>query len=237
MPDLNLIDEGGFEDLPVPAAAVPPAKKKTSSSGGGGGGKTIIILLMVLILCAAGVYLLNQRGIIKLWGKKKPLVAQIQDEPFPQEPAQQSSQEQPTQTPKQDDTTVTLLEAPPGEENLETAPEPEAKVAKPSADKPKAKKEKAEVVETETSSKLSEMQGEYTIQVVAYKEKKQAVEIANNLEIAGYPSFVEKVPMKGGDWYTVRVGRYASPEEAKKAVKTFAAQLQAHYVIDKIRTK
>jgi cell division protein FtsN len=221
MPDLNLIDEGGFEDIPAPAAA-PPAKKKTSSSGGGGGGgKVILILLIVLILCAAGVYFLNQRGIIKLWGQKKPLVAQIQDEPFPQEPAQ-----------TQNDTTVTLLETPPGEENLETAAEPEVK-----ANKQKVKKEKAEVVETETSSKLSEMQGEYTIQVVAYREKEEAVETADNLEIAGYPSFVEKIPMKGGNWYTVRIGRYASPEEAKKAVKTFAAQLQAHYVIDKIRTK
>ena len=38
MPDLNLIDEGGFDEAPVPVA--PPAKKKISksSSGGGGGG-------------------------------------------------------------------------------------------------------------------------------------------------------------------------------------------------------
>ena len=40
MPDLNLIDEGGFDEAPAPAA--PPAKKKpVSSSSGGGGGKTI----------------------------------------------------------------------------------------------------------------------------------------------------------------------------------------------------
>jgi cell division protein FtsN len=224
MPELNLIDEGGFEDTPAPAA--PPAKKKINSSGSGGGGKTIIILLMLFILCAVGIYGLNQRGIIKLWGNKKPIVAQIQDEPFPQEPVQGQS----TQT--QNDTTMALLETPIGEDSLKIATEPEGKT-----NKPKVKKENVEVAETETSTKLNEMQGEYTIQVIAYREKDEAVEIADNLEIAGYPSFVEKVPMKGGEWYTVRIGRYASPEEAKNAVKTFPEQLQAHYVIDKIRTK
>ena len=40
--------------------------------------------------------------------------------------------------------------------------------------------------------------------------------------------------MKGGDWFTVRIGRYPSRDDAKKAVQSFAAQLQAHYVIDKV---
>ena len=43
--------------------------------------------------------------------------------------------------------------------------------------------------------------------------------------------------MKGGSWYTVRIGKYPSREDAQKAVKNFAPQLQAHYVIDKIRNK
>ena len=62
-------------------------------------------------------------------------------------------------------------------------------------------------------------------------------ETAKNLEFSGYPSFVEKIPMKGGDWYTVRIGHYASRDDAKKAVMSFAEQLQAHYVIDKVRSK
>jgi septal ring-binding cell division protein DamX len=91
------------------------------------------------------------------------------------------------------------------------------------------------MIETESSSKLSEMSGEFTIQVIAYREKKSAEETAKNLEISGYPSFVEKIPMKGGEWYTVRIGRYASRDEAKRAVESFAEQLRAHYVIDKVR--
>ena len=70
------------------------------------------------------------------------------------------------------------------------------------------------------------MKGEFTVQVIAYREKSKAEETAKNLEFSGYPSFVEKIPMKGGDWYTVRIGHYSSRDEAKKAVLSFAEQLQ-----------
>jgi septal ring-binding cell division protein DamX len=114
---------------------------------------------------------------------------------------------------------------------VETAPVEEK------AEPPKETAVKEEVAETESVSKLSEMSGEFTVQVVAYREKSKAVETSKNLEYAGYPSFVEKVPMKEGNFYTVRIGKYPSREDAQKAVKNFAAQLQAHYVIDKIRNK
>ena len=91
------------------------------------------------------------------------------------------------------------------------------------------------MIETESSSKLSEMSGEFTVQVIAYREKNKAEATKKNLEISGYPSFVEKIPMKGGEWYTVRIGRYSTRDEAKKAVESFAEELQAHYVIDKVR--
>jgi septal ring-binding cell division protein DamX len=226
MPDLNLIDEGGFDEAPVPVA--PPAKKKISKSGGGGGLK-ILALIMILILVVGGVvYYLNQRGTIKLWGKKKTTLAQLQDEPFQQEPMEQGTPEQaapeqaaePQQQP--DTSEVALLETAPVEEKVE--PQKETKAQE-------------EVTEPESVSKLSEMKGEFTVQVIAYREKSKAVETSKNLEYAGYPSFVEKVPMKGGDWYTVRIGKYPTREDAQKAVKNFAAQLQTHYVIDKIRNK
>ena len=105
------------------------------------------------------------------------------------------------------------------------------------AKKSRAVKKNEAVVETESPSKLGEMKCEFTVQVIAYREKSRAEETAKNLEFSGYPSFVEKIPMKGGDWYTVRIGRYLSREEAKKAVQSFGEQLQAHYVIDKVRSK
>jgi cell division septation protein DedD len=98
-----------------------------------------------------------------------------------------------------------------------------------------AGKKSKEASEEPMSAKLSEMKGEFTIQVVAYREKKEAVEMVKRLEFAGYPSFMEKYPMKGGDLYSVRIGRYPTRDAAHKAVKTFASQLQEKYFIAKVR--
>ena len=246
MPDLNLIDEGGFDDVPE-APVTPTAKKsvKSSGGGGGGGGKTILIVAVCLCLVAAAAYFLNHRGIIKLWGKKQQPIVKMEEEQFPPETASQ-----PAQVQKQADTNeVALLDTAPVEENVASGKQPEAvkepeavsepkpTTAAPPAKKSKSVKKKETVIETESSSKLSEMKGEFTVQVIAYREKVRAEETAKNLEFSGYPSFVEKITMKGGDWYTVRIGRYASRDDAKKAVQSFAEQLQAHYVIDKVRLK
>ena len=233
MPDLNLIDEGGFEEAPEAPATPPPVKKSVKSSSGGGSGKTILLIGVILCIAVAGVYFLNQRGIIKLWGKKQPPVVQIQEEQFPPE-----TTSQPAQAQKQADTNeVALLDTTPVEEKVESGKDAEAKSAEATAKKAKPGKKGEAMVETESASKLSEMKGEFTIQVIAYREKSKANETAKNLEFSGYPSFVEKIPMKGGDWYTVRIGRYTSRVEAKKAVQSFAEQLQSHYVIDKVRQK
>ena len=243
MPDLNLIDEGGFDDVPE-APATPPAKKSVKSSGGGGA-KTLFIVALVLCLLAVAAYFLNRRGIIRLWGKKQPAVVQVQEE-FPPEAVPQ----QPAQSQKLADTNeVALLDTGAVEEKTEPGKQPEvvkepeavtdlkAKSAAQTAKKIKAAKKNEAVIETEFPSKLSGMKGEFTVQVIAYREKSRAEETAKNLEFSGYPSFVEKIPMKGGDWYTVRIGRYPSRDEAKKAVLSFGEQLQAHYVIDKVRSK
>jgi len=215
MPDLNLIDEGGFEESSAPAA--PASKKK--SGGGGGGGKSILIIVLVVVVALGAVYFLNQKGIIKLWGKKQPVV-QL-EEPYPQDMVDQVPVEQ--GMPQVDTSEVALLETPTVEEKVEVqTPEAQAKT---------------EEVDAPPGSKLSEMHGDYTIQVVAYREKNKAEEMVKRLEFSGYPSFVEKVPMKGIDWYTVRIGRYPSRDDAKRAVITFADQLQAHYFIDKVRKK
>ncbi len=220
MPDLNLIDEGGFEDAPAPAA--PPVKKKITKSGSGGGGTKILIIVLTLAIIGGVLWYLNQQGIVKLWGKKKAQIAQMQDEPFQQEPINQSAQEPIQETQQSADTSqVALVDTAPVEEKTSTSTTAEEKTP----------------AESESISKLNEMSGEFTIQVIAYREKSKAIETANNLEYAGYPSFVEKIPMNGGDFYTVRIGKYPSREDAQKAVKSFAAQLQAHYVIDKVRNK
>jgi septal ring-binding cell division protein DamX len=246
MPDLNLIDEGGFEETQAEPVAAPPTKKIVKRSSGGGGGKIILLLLLVLCIAAAGVYFLNQRGILKLWGKKQQPIVQMQEEQFPPEVPTQ----QPIQAQKQADTNeVALINTTPVEEKAEVGKEsqsvkepeavkePAAKAKKSIAKKSKAARRSEAAIETESVSKLSEMVGEFTVQVVAYREKNKALETAKNLEISGYPSFVEMVPMNGGDWYTVRIGRYPTRDEAEKAVQSFAEELQAHYIIDKVHSR
>ncbi len=235
MPDLNLIDEGGFEESAAPAA---PAPKRKSSKGGGGGGGKFLIFLILLLVIGGGGYILYKKGLIKIPGKKAP-PAQVQEEPLPQEPIMQPPQEQPAQVPKQVDSgEVALLETSPAEE--QPARESEIKV-EPAKKGKSAKKLAGKTEESEeasfASAKLNEMQGAFTVQVVAYSEKNDAEIMAKRLEFSGYPSFVEELPEKGGTLYAVRIGRYSSPEEARKAVKTFASQLQDRNFIVKIRGK
>ncbi len=235
MPDLNLIDDGGFEESPAPAAPAP--KRKSSKGGGGGGGKFLVILILLLVIGGGG-YFLYKKGLIKIPGKKAP-PAQVQEEPLPQEPIMQPPQEQPAQTPKQVDSgEVALLETPPAEEQSshvgDTKVEPSKKGK--GAKNPSIKNEENEEPSF-ASAKLNEMQGAFTVQVVAYSEKNDAEIMAKRLEFSGYPSFVEELPEKSGTLYAVRIGRYSTPEEARKAVKTFASQLQDRNFIVKVRGK
>ncbi len=231
MPDLNLIDEGGLEESSAPAAA--PA---SSSGGGGGASRTILIVILVILIGAVAVFFLNKKGIIKLWGKKPaPAMTEVHESDFPPEQMEQGMGEEAQaqqQAPATDSSQVALVETPPVDE-YKQVPQSGGEVS-PAEAQPKTDKPAPAGAE---SAKLAEMKGEYTIQVIAFKEKGKADEIQQRLADAGYPSFVETIPMKGGDWFTVRIGRYPTRTEAKKAVASFAEQLRSSYVIDKVRTK
>ena len=235
MPDLNLIDDEGLND------DMPEGAEEVVAEGGGGGGgatKVILIILVVLIVLLGGVYLLNTFGIIHLWGTKQTQVMTVEEQ-FPYD--ESAFAEQPTDTswmteqaPQSD---IALLETTPLDESgqqpqgmaqdqVQTLPFEELPAEKPAgeaAEQPKAS--------------LKDMKGDFTVQVVAYREEEKAKKILSNLEFAGYPAFIEKVQMKGGDWYTVRIGKYATRTAAREAVTSFAAQLRENYFIDKVRSR
>ncbi len=222
MPDLNLIDEGGIEETQTPSAPM-PAKR-----GGGGGGSLNKILLVVLVLLIVGTALFYQYKKGKFPFKKKAVVTQIEDQPV-QETQPMAANENPQQVMQpQDTSTVPLLETPPVED---TSKKPEVKPDQPATTPQKT------MTETAPMQKLSDMQGKYTVQVSAFRDKKQADEIVSRLADGGYPAFVETIPMKGIDWYTVRIGRYPSLKDAKKAVAEFALELRSNYWIDRVRSK
>jgi cell division septation protein DedD len=248
MPDLNLIDdEGGLEESPAPTPAAAPKKKP--SSGSGGGSKTILILLILVVVAAVVVFYLNKRGIIHLWGKKPAQVVEMQEEVIDPEMAAEGQEAFPEGSQQQvvpaDTQQVALLETPPvdeytpvsptGEETkpamTEAKPEP-ANALKPDPIKPDPKSLGAAIA---PPNRIGEMKGEFTAQVGAFKEEAKANEIVQLLAEGGYPAFVQRVPMKSADWYTVCIGKYGSRDEAKKAVENSAEQIRSQYVITRVR--
>jgi len=228
MPDLNLIDEGGLEETTTPSGPLP--QKRGSSSMN----KILVSVLVVLVL-GTTLFYLYKKG--KFPFKRKAPVTVVQEEPMQEPPPtatnQNMAQPQPQQPQQQtvqaqDTSNVPLLETPMVED---TTNRPEGKLVKTSG------ASKTAMTASSTLQKLSDMHGNYTIQVSAFRDQKQADKIVSRLEDAGYPAFVESIPMKGETWYTVRIGHYASRNDAKKAVEDFALELRSNYWIDRVRGK
>jgi septal ring-binding cell division protein DamX len=230
MPELNLIED----DNSGGSAAAPSSAQRRRPPRGGGFGRVLIILL-ALIFVFVGVYLANQYGLLNLWGQKSaPETAQEQPA-FPEEPFQGtptpagttgttmtdlSVAEQPVEQPL-DQSIVTQQEEPP----VVVALEPEQSEPVESAPPP---------IE---ASDLSAMSGNYTIQVSAWKDRAMADDLTQRLVRAGFPAFVEPLSHKGGTWYTVRVGRYASRQDAQAALRDMPLEIRENYWIDKVRAQ
>lgn len=60
-------------------------------------------------------------------------------------------------------------------------------------------------------------EGGWTVQVNAYPEEKSAQRLVERLKEKGYDAYMVVSNIKGRTWHRVRVGRFATREEAKKA--------------------
>jgi cell division septation protein DedD len=223
MPDLNLIDD---ENVEQPSPEEPEVPLQSKRLGAGGEGMRVVMILVVLAVLAGVVYMLNALGIVTIWGKKEPVVVQVQEPPEqsparteeqPATQAQQPSTPPAQQRPSTKEPDVKLVETP----AIETAPAKTA--AKPPA--------QTQMPTTRTAESLTDMKGGYTVQVSSWRDRETANTIMKRLVDAGYPAFVEPVQAKGMEWYTVRIGRYSSLAEAKKAVEGFALELQMRHFI------
>ena len=232
MPDLNLQDEGSMENLESSTEQGEDAAASGDETPKKGGGITtiLVIVLAVLIVGGGGAFLLDKLGVVHIFSKKKPApaVAQLQEQPAQTEVAAPAGGGEPSK----------MIETPPVDEKGKAAVGAK-KADDKSAKKPAGKTEvPAKPMPAPVSSgNLQEMKGEYTVQVSAWRDKEIAGEIVKRLADAGYPAFVEDREFKGGTWYTVRVGRYASRKDAEQAVQNFAEELKSNYWIDKARAK
>jgi hypothetical protein len=203
MPRLNLKDEGlGAEGAPEAGKTPNPAPMLREVGGGGGRVSPIILIILIVVVLAGGVYALNHYKVIRLWGKKAPVVTETLPEPDAPLTAQTPSTDQgaqPATTPGKESMAM------PGEGTSSKSPSTSS-----------AKKEPASTRPAATSAPSGS--GRYTVQFAAWMSKSKADQQASLLTGAGYDAFVEESHAGGDHWYQVRVGRYDSRTQAQEIV-------------------
>lgn len=76
---------------------------------------------------------------------------------------------------------------------------------------------KVEVMSTPSSRSGSYFDAHYTVQVGSYRERTSAMKVKRRLDVEYDEVRIETVKVKGDDYHRVRVGRYSSERDAKKA--------------------
>jgi cell division septation protein DedD len=233
MPDLNLQEEGPLENPEssgelgdvIETTEEAPAKK-------GGGVGMILVVVLVLAVVGGGAFVLNKLGVVHLWGKKPaPAVVQL--------PEQQPAEQMTAQATEANQTQ--MIETPPIDENAKAPAQAAAKKGEGKSGVKPASKSVPKLAVKEmpppATANVGDMKGEYTVQVSAWRDKGIAEEMVRRLGEAGYPAFVEDRAYKGGTWYTVRIGRYASRKDAESAIQNFGEGLKTSYWIDKVKAQ
>jgi cell division septation protein DedD len=193
MPNLNLKDDEVVHEEPI----TPRLRRRDEGSQNKAMIMTLYVVL-ILIVIGGALFFLNNTGIIKLWGSK-PTVKRIA-------------------TPPPIDTTAMTV-------NDSVQPEATPPESKKSEIK-KGGMKKSQVVQEQTPTKiLPPVQpagsGEYAVQISSWTDQAKANTHVDQLREAGLDAYVIETATKTGPRWSVRVGRYASEEEAK----TTAARL------------
>jgi DedD protein len=83
-----------------------------------------------------------------------------------------------------------------------------------SASKPVSSRNETEAGAESAEAKINAKM--WSVQVNSYPDAKSANDLIDRLKNKGYNAFVTEANVKGKTWYRVRVGRFASREEAEK---------------------
>ncbi len=90
------------------------------------------------------------------------------------------------------------------------------KLSKPLPEKPLPEKSSPKISKQISKQIPDKKPGKYTIQIAAYNDFKDAVTRMSILEKKGYTTYRQKVQKEGVSWYRVRIGSFASYDEAKR---------------------
>jgi cell division protein FtsN len=77
--------------------------------------------------------------------------------------------------------------------------------------------------------------GNYTVQVSSWQTRGRAEQDANRFRAKGFNVYVQSayIPSLGGTWYRVRVGSYATREDAGEMAAQLAGLLESGYWVDR----
>ncbi len=211
MPDLNLKDEEEFSNEHENYEKKP--RKPRFHKGGRGGGNTdkILIIATIVILLVLGAVMLNQFGVINLWGTGDSQVT-VALPPLEEEVVE------PIPEPRE----PTLTPTPEVREPEAEDPQPEEPPTAPA-------REREAPQEVRPSGT-----GQYSVQVSSWRSQQNAEQQAQRLRDAGKDAFVSSGTVNGTTWYRVRIGRYQTIEEAERAAENFQLVLEAGWVVVRI---
>ncbi len=204
MPNLNTKSDMGKSS----SSSSSPSPSSSGTSKSGGFPKLPFIILAVIIVLSGIIFGLNKMGIIKLWGKKKPVVTQVQPPP---------------QTNMDTEGLATF-----DNNQMATAEKPAVDTTKKVKKEMPKKEEKPKIEKTELSTSST---GMYGLQVSAWESRSMANEEVTTYTKIGYPAFVQK----HGGLYRVYVGRYETKKDAIATGEKILPMLETGYEVMKLR--
>ena len=81
-------------------------------------------------------------------------------------------------------------------------------------------------------------QGRFTVQVSSWRTRGKAEAQAGILRQTGYDAYVQKAVLDNGEtWYRVRVGAFATIEEAQRFAATLSDVLESGYWVDRMQNE
>jgi cell division septation protein DedD len=119
--------------------------------------------------------------------------------------------------------------APPLDNRPLAKPEPPAQAPVVSKTPPVQEKQPSPTRATPPSPPLKQPQttgGSWSIQIHATRDKEAARELAERLRVQGHAPVVSKIVRDGEMWYRVRVGSFASADEARASLERFRREGQ-----------
>lgn len=88
----------------------------------------------------------------------------------------------------------------------------------------KKRAQKKDKVETKVAAAKSGDRGEWAINVASYVSKEDALRFAQKLRGAGYSAYTVEFDYRGVHWHRLRVGFYATRDEAKSVAQNLSQQ-------------